>query len=98
MCEVCGSEYVKHWLERHHNRCTRRTESAHEAARQTLALNLPNMNNFSDFFISIGLRGNDQQTVQQIDRNTVRRLVVSAANGCDAAVGGQDENGGKFAL
>lgn len=40
----------------------------------------PNLKDLSGLLLSVGRRSNDQQTVQQVDRNAVRTLVVGASD------------------
>mmetsp|Transcript_27388 Transcript_27388/g.69692 ORF Transcript_27388/g.69692 Transcript_27388/m.69692 type:complete len:387 (+) Transcript_27388:657-1817(+) len=51
-----------------------------------------------DLFLRVRHRRDDEQPVEQIDRDAVRRLVVRAADACDAAVGGDHEHRSKVGL
>lgn len=46
----------------------------------------------------VGQRPDDDQPVQQVHRDAVRGGHVGALDGADAAVGGEDDDGGQRAL
>ena len=51
-----------------------------------------------DLLLRVRHRRDDEQPVEQVDRDAVRRLVVCAADARDAAVGSDGEHGGEVGL
>ena len=58
----------------------------------------PNIQDGPQLSLRVGLRGNDQQPVKDIDGNAVRALVVCTPNLGDPTVGGDDKHGGHLVL
>lgn len=56
------------------------------------------LEDLADLALLVGLRGDDQEAVKEVDGDAVGALVLGAADGRDAAVGGHDEDGGEVAL
>eukprot|EP00756_Hemistasia_phaeocysticola_P008403 Hpha_TRINITY_DN14610_c2_g17::TRINITY_DN14610_c2_g17_i1::g.48399::m.48399 len=64
---------------------------------QTLDLG-PDVNDLHQLLPRVGHGFDDEETVQQVDRDTVRGLHVSATDGGHATVGGEDNDGGESRL
>jgi hypothetical protein len=59
---------------------------------------VPDLDNLPDVVLSIGLRGNDERPVEQVDGDSMGALVLGAAYPGDATVGSHDDDRSEVGL